>query len=113
MTPHVRTFVKANKTDRGIEPEVVDGQGNPRVGDAAGNPMSILELVREMKTQQAYAPGFTGSGQSGTGKGGDTTSSGKQQRVAGSKVIPASDKAATSASLEDIAKGTATVDMDN
>ena len=97
-------------SDGKFRPEVVNAEGNPRVGDSDGNPMTILQYVQEMKTQTTFAAGFPGANSSGSGKSG-TDDSGKQTQTRKGKTIPASDGKALSTGLEDIASGKSTVDM--
>lgn len=111
LSPHVQKQVQMKHTDNGYIPEVIDEQGNPRIGDAEGNPMKILELVREMKSQPVFAPAFTGSESTGSGKRGDANR-GSASHSSSTRVIPASNKAATGSSIDDIASGKVTVDMD-
>lgn len=47
--------------------EVLDGNGVPRVGDAKGNPMSISQLVEEMKGDEKLGRAFSGSNMNGSG----------------------------------------------
>ena len=52
-------------------PEVVGEDGvTPRVGNTAGDPMTIEQRIQEMKTQDVFAPAFAGAGSSGSGGGG-------------------------------------------
>lgn len=68
LLPHVLGSTKFTETDDGkFKVDVVDGEGNVRVGDAAGNPMSLDQLVDEFKGKDAFAPLFAASGQSGGG----------------------------------------------
>ncbi len=72
LLPHILGNLKFNETDDGkFSVQVVDAEGNPRIGDAAGNPMTLEQLVGEYKTKDAFAPLFDASGKSGGGaKGG-------------------------------------------
>lgn len=71
LLPHVLNHLKFNETDDGkFAIQVVDSDGNPRIGDAAGNPMSLTQLVDEFKTKDSFAPLFQASGASGGGAGG-------------------------------------------
>ena len=68
LLPHVISFTKMRKNDQGnFIVEVVDAEGNARVGDSEGNPMTIPQLVDEMKASDAFAPAFKGTGSTGTG----------------------------------------------
>lgn len=72
LLPHVLGNTKFVETDDGkFKVDVVDSDGNVRVGDAAGNAMTLGQLVDEYKSKDAFAPLFAASGQSGGGaKGG-------------------------------------------
>lgn len=48
-------------------PRVVDGAGNVRFNDATGEPLSVADLVAEMRREPDFAPNFEGSGNSGSG----------------------------------------------
>lgn len=63
LLPHVQRFVKV---DDDFNPVVVDAKGDPRV-DAKGNPMTIHDLVKEMKASDVFGRAFEGSGHSGSG----------------------------------------------
>lgn len=68
LLPHVLNNLKFNETDDGkFTVQVVDGDGNPRIGDAAGNPMTLTQLVEEFKAKDSFAPLFSATGASGGG----------------------------------------------
>ncbi len=71
LLPHVMAQAKMKKTDKGYIVEVVDESGNPAISPASGStaPMTIAELVSQMKTKDAFAAAFAGSGASGVGAG--------------------------------------------
>jgi hypothetical protein len=103
LLPHVRSQIKVVEEDGEFIAKVVDGQGNPRIGDAAGKPMSIPQLVDEMKKSDQYARAFDASGAGGSGAPSTHGSSG------GARVISANDQAALNNNLADIASGKAVV----
>lgn len=104
LMPHMKTQVKVMEQDGQFVARVVDAAGNVRIGKGQGaSPMSIAELVDEMKTSTEYAPAFRGTGSSG---GGASRSAGG---ASGARVIPAGDNAALIANLEGVAKGTTQV----
>lgn len=104
LMPHLKAQVKVQEVDGEFVARVVDAQGTVRIGKGQGSsPMSIAELVEEMKTSDEFAPAFRGSGSSG---GGASKSSGS---AAGARVVPAGDNAAFLANLDGIAKGTTKV----
>lgn len=69
LLPHVKSKVKVVKQDGKHVVQVIGADGAPRISTTSGNtgPMSIAELVAEMKAQPAYAVAFPGSGSSGSG----------------------------------------------
>jgi hypothetical protein len=72
----IRELTRMRKTDKGdFVVEVIGTDGNPRISPASGStsPMSISELVAEMKNNEAYAPLFDGTGATGTGATPSTT----------------------------------------
>jgi len=75
LLPHVKSATRMRQTDKGeFMVEVVGEDGNARISPATGStaPMSITELVAEMKTQETFAPAFEGSGASGSGASGSS-----------------------------------------
>lgn len=109
LLPHVMNQTRMRRTENGsFIAEVVDSSGNPRIGDAQGSPMSITQLVEEMKTSDSFARAFKGSGSTGSGAtntGSSTVSSGTGH----SRSISRSDQNALNSNLEDIASGKITV----
>lgn len=69
LLPHVKSKVKVAKQDGKFVVQVIGADGAPRISTASGNtgPMTIAELVAEMKTQPTYAVAFPGSGSAGSG----------------------------------------------
>ena len=111
LMPHVRNQVVMIKDSHGTwKPEVQKADGTPRIGDSAGNDMTIAQLVQEMKAQETFAGCFTGVNASGSGK--NTSSDAAAQKKAGNvKVVNSNDDKAMSLNLEDIAAGKVKVDM--
>jgi hypothetical protein len=67
LLPHVKRYVRVVEENGQFVPRVVDGAGNPRIGDSKGTPMSIAQLVEEMKASPVFGRAFKGGGQSGGG----------------------------------------------
>jgi hypothetical protein len=109
LKPHVMGFIKMKRGADGKRyPEVIGSDGVPRVGDGAGNPMSILQLVQEMKTQDVFASAFNGAGSTGSGSP-PAGSPGSGNRT---NVVPTSGNVVVaSGNLEDIATGKTQVKM--
>jgi hypothetical protein len=63
LLPHVQRHVKV---DEHFNVNVVDAKGDPRV-NGKGEPLSIFDLIAEMKATEIYGRAFEGSGQSGSG----------------------------------------------
>ena len=66
LIPHVKARVKLTEVDGQYRPSVVGEDGSPRV-NGEGNPLSIKDLVSEMRSDEVYAGAFKGTGQSGSG----------------------------------------------
>lgn len=69
LLPHVKSQVKVVKQDGKHVVQIVGADGAPRISNALGStaPMTITELITEMKTKPMYAPAFPGTGSAGTG----------------------------------------------
>lgn len=63
LLPHVQRFTKV---DDDFNVVVVDAKGDPRV-NGKGDPLSIADLIEEMKANEIFGRAFEGSGQSGSG----------------------------------------------
>lgn len=105
LLQEVKRQVRVVKTDDGeFTVKVVDKDGNERIGaisDGKANPMTITELVTELKGDDELAAAFAGSG--ATGSGATET----EQKAGGGAVgtVPAGDDKAFLANLDDIAAG--------
>lgn len=70
LLPVVRGMVRMEKRDDGtMAAAIMDGSGNPRLSTQAGSmdPMTMDELVEELRGDNEFARGFDGSGASGGG----------------------------------------------
>lgn len=83
LMPHIRQMTRMREADGKFVVEVLDGEGTPRVYGSDGHPMTINELVSEMKTQDDFTSAFEGTG--ATGSGASSTSTTKTKT--GSHVI--------------------------
>lgn len=99
LLPHVKSHVKVIEKDGEFRAVVVDGKGNPRIGDSDGNPMSIQQFVGELKQDPDFARNFEGSGSSGSGASKSVAGGGGKSRIA------AGDNKAFIDNLAGIAKG--------
>ena len=69
LLPHVLAHTKVKETDTGdFVVEIVDKDGNARIGDSKGSPMDLKGLVAEMRQSDTFARAFDGDGHSGSGK---------------------------------------------
>ena len=86
LLPHVRGMTRMRAADDGhFLVEVVGTDGNARISPATNStsPMTIAELIKELKTQDTFAPAFDGSGASGSG----ATGSGTARTKSGNHVL--------------------------
>jgi hypothetical protein len=67
LLPHVKASVRVVKDGDEYVVQVVDKAGNPRISDSKGTPMTIPDLVAEMKKSDVFGRAFEGSGASGGG----------------------------------------------
>lgn len=66
LLPHVQRQVRVVEEHGEFSVKVVDARGEPRV-NAKGDPLSIAELVSEMRQSEIFGRAFEGTGQSGSG----------------------------------------------
>ena len=107
LFPHVKARVKATKENGGYVPIVHDGKGGPVVQDGAGNPMTIPGLIEDLRKSTSFAPLFASRSSSGSGTPPNGSAAGGG---GGPKKIKASDHAAMSANIKEIAAGTVVVE---
>jgi len=67
LLPHVKASIKVFEENGEFVAKVVDAQGNPRIADVKGTPLSIAGLVEEMKGNQIFGRAFEGTGAGGSG----------------------------------------------
>lgn len=68
LLPHVQRHTRVRKTEDGRRiVEVIDKDGNVRIANAKGDPMTITDLVQEMRKSEAFGRAFEGTGNSGSG----------------------------------------------
>lgn len=68
LIPHIQKMTRVTEKDGKFFAEVLDKDGNVRIGDTKGNPMTIAQLVEEMRSSNVYGRAFEGDATSGTGK---------------------------------------------
>lgn len=105
LLPHVMASTKfIENADGTFKIIVVNSQGGERVGDAQGNPMTLDQLVAEMKQNEVFGKAFEASNAGGSGANNNGGGSAN-----GFRTIRSTDRDAINASLEDIATGKAVV----
>lgn len=69
LLPHIKQISRLTETDGKFAVEIVGADGTVRLSPQQGNtgPMSVAELVEEMKGSDSFARAFEGSGASGSG----------------------------------------------
>jgi hypothetical protein len=102
LLPIAKDSVRVRETETGFEAYVADKDGNARIADGKGTPMTFDDLVTQ-ELLVKYPRAFDGTGSSGGGASKSTGSAGS------SRVIPAGDNDAFIANLDGIAKGTTKV----
>lgn len=68
LLPHVLAHTRVKEVDGKFIVEVIDHDGNVKISDAKGTPMTIQGLVAEMRASDTFGRAFDGSGHSGSGK---------------------------------------------
>lgn len=69
LLPHVLANTRVKETEEGdFLTEVVDSKGNVRIGNAKGDPMTIKDLVAEMRQSATFGRAFEADGHDGQGK---------------------------------------------
>ncbi len=108
LLPHVLQQTRMRMTDNGsFIAEVVDREGSPRIGDSQGNPMTIPQLVEEMKSSDSFARAFNSSG--ATGSGATNNASATAGGTGRSRSISRFDQEALNANIEKLASGEVTI----
>jgi len=99
LLPHIKAHTRIFRENGERVVQVVDERGNQRITDGKGTPMTIGDLIDELKADPDFARNFEGSGSSGGGASRSTGGAG------GRHVVAADDNDAFIANLEAIAKG--------
>lgn len=111
LLPHVRNQIRMKEDEQGrLTAEVFNPRtGSPRAGDNQGNPLTIPQLIDEIKADKDYAVAFAGSGQTGSGAVSGSTGTPKRPTGAttqkGVTYISASDQDAINRNWQGIAEG--------
>ena len=72
MLPTVKASLSLRETENGFMTQVIDSSGNPQIGDSNGNPMTVSQLVEQLKSQELWSGAFPGRNRSGGGKQSDS-----------------------------------------
>jgi hypothetical protein len=67
LLPHVQRHTRVKEIDGKFKVEVVDAEGNARIANGKADPMTIKDLVAEMKASETFGRAFDASGQTGSG----------------------------------------------
>lgn len=73
LLPHVTGRIKVLEDGDQYVARVIGPDGNPRIADVKGTPMSIAQLVAEMREDAVFAPAFKASRAGGSGAPGEST----------------------------------------
>lgn len=68
LLPHIQRNTRVVEDGDDFKVEVIDKEGNVRIGDSKGQPMTIEDLVAEMRSSDTFGRAFEGDGQTGGGK---------------------------------------------
>lgn len=114
LVPYLRGRVRMRKDAGNFFAEVIGEDGTPSIGDSAGNPTTMDQLVEETKADSDWAGAFKGTGSSGSGAG-ETPTGGTAPPAGGGgggkkTTIAASDEDAMRANFDKIAAGDVQVD---
>jgi hypothetical protein len=105
LLPHVKSAVRVSEENGRYQVRVVDADGEPRLAPGADRPMTIADLVAEMRCSESFGRAFDGLGASGSGAPSGHGS-------AGPGAVSARDAKAFMANVEKIAAGKVTASME-
>jgi vacuolar-type H+-ATPase subunit I/STV1 len=71
LLPHIKSQTRVREVEGDYVVEILDKDGNVRIGNKDGDNMTIGELIEEMKASDVYARAFEGANQSGSGYNGN------------------------------------------
>lgn len=67
LMPHIKSSVKVLSENGKYVVRVVDSEGDPRISAQTGNPLTLSDLVTEMKGHAEFGKAFEPSGTTGSG----------------------------------------------
>lgn len=94
LLPHVRQAVRAVEEGGEYVVRVVDARGDPRV-NGKGDPLSVAELVAEMREHPVFARAFGPSGATGGGASGAGAKGGKTMTRTQFEALPPAERHAS------------------
>lgn len=68
ILPAINAVTRVVEKDDDFVVEVLDDKGNVRIGDGKGTPMTVKQLVAELRNSETYGRAFEGDGKQGSGK---------------------------------------------
>ncbi len=68
VLPAINAVTRVGEKDGEFFVEVLDDKGNVRIGDSKGTPMTVKQLVAELRNTETYGRAFEGDGKQGSGK---------------------------------------------
>lgn len=101
LLPHVKASLRVREDGDVFSAEVVNENGESRIGGNNGSPMTIPQLIEELKQSADFQTAFAGSGHSGGG----TTASAGNARSGGSRHVSRNDLQRGGVSPEDLVSG--------
>ena len=93
MLPHITPYLKVIRNDNAATPAdryrtvVVDGQGNPRVMDGNGTPMTVRQLVEEFRDDNEFAANFGTGGNTGSGARTQQEGTGREHTISKAEAL--------------------------
>ncbi len=99
LLPHMKQHIKVVEKDGEFSAVVVDAQGNPRIANAKGEPMTLPNLVDEFRQNEIFARCFAAPQIGGSG------ASNQSRSLGAVRTVKANDHRALSDNLEAIAEG--------
>lgn len=103
LLPHVKSSLRVREDGERFFAEVVNENGEARIGDKDGQPMSISQFVEELRTSPDFASAFSASDSRGSGSSGSSGSRGSSNGTG--RVITRDDLANGRFNPEDLAAG--------
>lgn len=81
LLPHVMSQVKVLEDGEQFVARVLDEQGNLRIGDMKGTPLTIAQLIEEMREKPVFGRAFEASKVGGSGAPGSSTAGNTSKKM--------------------------------